>query len=100
VARYRLSKRADTDVFDIGDYTAQRFGIRQAERYHNGLTRAFQRLADSPAQARAADEIAPGLLRSNYESHVVFFRREDEDILIVRVLHQAMDPARHPMKDD
>jgi toxin ParE1/3/4 len=100
VVRYRLSKRADTDVFDIGDYTTRRFGIRQAERYHNGLMRTFQRLADNSARARAADDITPGLMRSNYESHVVFFRREDEGILIVRVLHQSMDPARHPMKDN
>ena len=39
--------------------------------------------------------LADGLRRSEIGSHVVFYRVDTEDILIVRVLHQAMDALRH-----
>jgi toxin ParE1/3/4 len=100
MAKYRLSKRAYADIVGIGAYTIERFGIDQAQRYRDQLERAFQVLADNTTRGRNADDVGPGLKRWNYQSHVVFFRVERQGIVIVRVLHQAMDPARHPMQDD
>ena len=100
VAKYRLSERAYADIIGIGSYTMERFGIEQARRYRDQLERAFQVLADHPARGRTADDVAPGLRRWNYHSHVVFFRPEAQGVVIVRVLHQAMDATRHPMKDE
>jgi toxin ParE1/3/4 len=97
---FRLSTRADADILEIVAYTVKRFGIEQGRRYHDGLKRTFQVLAEHPAKGRAADDIAPGLRRWNYQSHVVFFRLDRDGVVIVRVLHQAMDTARHSMKDD
>jgi toxin ParE1/3/4 len=99
VADYRLSKRADADVLEITSYTIKHFGNDQAQRYHNGLKHAFQLLAHNPARGRPADEVAPGLRRSSYQSHVVFFRTEPQGIVIVRVLHQRMDIPRHQMDE-
>ena len=39
---YRLSKQADQDVEDIVVYGAQEFGIPQAKKYHEGLTRGIR----------------------------------------------------------
>mgnify|MGYP003580679656 CR=1 FL=1 len=100
MAKYRLSKRAYPDIVGIGDYTIERFGIEQARRYRDRLEDAFQALADHPNRGRPADDVAPGLRRWNYQSHVVFFRLEARGILIVRVLHQRMDFERHPMSGE
>ena len=100
MARYRLSNRAFADIVDIGKYTIERFGIEQARRYRDRLEDALQMLADNPKRGRPAEHIAPGLKRSNYQSHAVFYRLEARGILIVRVLHQQMDFERHPMSDE
>ena len=100
MADYRLSKRADADIFQIGAYTAGRFGIRQADRYHKGLTRTFQMLAKHPSRGSDASQVAPNLRRWSYESHIVFYLPEPKGVLIVRVLHKRMEIGRHPMNDD
>ena len=100
MASYRLSKRADADILEIVAFTVKRFGIEQGRRYHDGLRRVFQVLAEHPTRGRGAGELAPNLRRWKYESHTVFYVPEPQGILIVRVLHQAMDTARHSMKDD
>jgi toxin ParE1/3/4 len=100
VASYRLPERAAADVLEIAAYTADRFGPRQAQRYHAGLERILQAPAKSPGRGRNAPDVGPNMLRYNYESHVVFYRPNPDGVLIVRVLHQAMDAARHQMKDD
>jgi toxin ParE1/3/4 len=97
---YRISKRADTDILQIVIYTTEHFGTRQAQRCHAGLERTFQVLARNPGRGRSTPEVGSNLWRCNYESHIVFYRPSTDGVLIVRVLHQAMDAARHQMKDD
>ena len=97
---YRLSKRAVADVLEIAAFTADRFGPHQAQRYHAGLELTFQALAKDPGRGRNAAEIGPNMRRYNYESHVVFYHPNPDGVLIVRVLHQAMDAARHQMNND
>ncbi len=52
-------------------------------------------LAEQPTQVRTGDELAPGLRRVEYQSHVVFYLSKDDRVRIVRVLHQRMDVTRH-----
>jgi len=98
--KHRLSKRADADIAGIADYTIRQFGIKQARRYRDGLEKIFRRLAEYPNSGRSAGHLAPGLRRMNFESHVIFFLRDEDGVLIVRVLHQRMDFERHPMTDE
>ena len=56
-------------------------------------------LAAEPARGRDASELAPNLRRSAYESHIIFYVPEATGVLIVRVLHQRMDFARHGMAE-
>jgi toxin ParE1/3/4 len=44
---------------------------------------------------RKEDELAPGLRRFEYQSHIVFYVPKDKGVRIVRVLHQSMDVKRH-----
>lgn len=92
---YRLSRLAAEDVADIADYTIEQFGINQARRYRDGLETCFQTLADNPMLGRSASELAPNLKRFEHQSHVVFYVPEEDDVLIVRILHRRMDPPRH-----
>ena len=95
MAVYKLSGKASADVEDIYEYTIVNFGIEQARKYLHGLDDCLKALAENSLQGRAADELALELRRYEYQSHVVFYREEEQYTLIVRVLHKSMDFARH-----
>ena len=95
MGNYRLSRRAASDLEEIADYTIERFGIQQARTYRDELKSCFDELADSPGLGRPAEQLARGLQRFEHKSHVVFYLREADDLLIVRILHSRMDVPRH-----
>ena len=92
---FRLTREAEDDVADIYRYSFENFGEAQADSYHDGLEGCFRLLADSPRLGRDYAFLRPGLRRYEHESHSVYYRAEDAGILVLRVLHQRMDPARH-----
>ena len=100
MAVYRLSRKAAADLAGIHEYSLSRFGLRQARHYLNGLHDRFHDLAQHPMLGRSADRIRKDLRRYEYRSHVVFYVPRDEDILVVRVLHEAMDVRRHLLEDE
>ncbi|MEQ1845167.1 MAG: type II toxin-antitoxin system RelE/ParE family toxin [Nitrospira sp.] len=95
MASYSLSSKAAADLEDIYEYTIIHFGLEQARVYLLAMHARFQMLAEQPTQGRKADELAPGLRRVEYQSHVVFYIPKDHGVLIVRVLHLRMDVTRH-----
>ena len=98
--KHRLSKRADSDIAGIADYTIRQFGIKQARRYRDGLEKIFRRLAEYPNSGRSAGHLAPRLRRMSFESHVIFYLHEEDGVLIVWILHQRMAFKRHSLTDD
>jgi toxin ParE1/3/4 len=102
VPRFRLTKSAQADVEGIGEFTRQRWDDRQAVRYLTGLDACFGRLAEAPVPARPY-RLLPPYEWFRYVSHVIYFRRkEDGDIVVVRVLGKTMLPELHldPSRDD
>jgi toxin ParE1/3/4 len=100
VATFRFSNRAFADLDDIAAYTIENWGPAQAERYLDGLQAAVVRLVEITTLGRRCEHIRPGLWRMEEGSHVLFFRRHGDDILICRILHYRMLPDRHPIDDD
>jgi toxin ParE1/3/4 len=95
VAAFRFSRRAESDLLSIGDYTLQKCGKAQAARYIRALEVCCQTLANNPALGRPCDDVRPGLRRLEHGKHVVFYRRERDGILVSRILHHSMLPERH-----
>jgi toxin ParE1/3/4 len=94
-ARFRLTREAERDIIDIYLYSLEQFGADQAALYTDNLYGKFATLAENPALGRDFNAIYSGALRSNQESHAIYFKEDEAGILILRVLHQKMDPARH-----
>ncbi|MGB6151010.1 MAG: type II toxin-antitoxin system RelE/ParE family toxin [Pricia sp.] len=96
MSRYILSRSAQSDIVDIADYTIENFGFKQARKYRDGLISFFEDLADKPEKGRLYlhndDSL---LLRYRHKSHVVFYKRTNTGILIIRVLGERMDFIRH-----
>ncbi len=91
---YALTRAADADLAEIARYTAQRWGYGQAETYLLSLEVVFESLSAFPDTGRPFSE-REGYFRIESGSHVVFYRKEPPGVLIVRVLHQQMEPRRH-----
>lgn len=90
--RLIFRKSAEADLEAIADYTLERWGARQCERYLDDLQALCQRLLSEPSLGRPYSRF----LRIEYVSHVVFFRREASgDVRVVRVLHKRMLPELH-----
>ncbi len=103
----RLSDTAEADYDDILRWTEGRFGAAQAAAYGDLLATALARLERGPATAgaRQRDAIGPGVRTLHVGRrgrHVNLFRigsERDRTIDVLRVLHDAMDLARHVALD-
>lgn len=79
------------------------WGEMQAERYVRGFQLAFENLMAGRLIDQSAQDIRPGYRKALVGTHVVFFKRgpqkgvqeKDRVCVIVRILHQSMDPGRH-----
>ncbi|MBV1790196.1 type II toxin-antitoxin system RelE/ParE family toxin [Marinobacterium sp. D7] len=89
---YRLSQKAAEDIVNIFIAGAQRFGLDQAERYHDRLVRLFDFLAENPAAGRQRFELTPPVRIYPVEAHLIIYMVDTKgDILIIRVRHAHED---------
>ncbi|MDY6076974.1 type II toxin-antitoxin system RelE/ParE family toxin [Mobiluncus sp.] len=92
---YRLKPAAQKDLSDIWDYTQANWGVEQAEKYTRDIQRAIETLADNPLRGPERPDIAADYRSIPAGKHAIFFRVEPGGIVIVRILHESMDPGRH-----
>jgi toxin ParE1/3/4 len=95
LAEYRLAPEAERDLEAIWLYTFEEWGVEQAHLYTDELAEAFTQLATSPEIAVSCDQIRKGYRRIRVGRHVIYFRLAEYGIVVVRVLHDRMLPARH-----
>lgn len=86
MASYRLSERADEDFESIYMFGLINFGSWQADVYADGMEARFAQIADQPRLYPAVDHIKPGYRLSVYKSHAIYYRVDDGQVLIVRIL--------------
>lgn len=91
MAKYRLTDRARTDLFDIYDFTEDKFGSYQAEAYYAGLVRTFELLADFPLIGQPVDELAAGYRRFRFQAHLIFYSDQPNLVEIRAIVHSAKD---------
>jgi toxin ParE1/3/4 len=89
-----ISHEAEADIDRIAAYTTETWGWVQTDRYMGQLEDCFQLLANNPSTGRSCAAIRADLHRFEVGKHVVFYRAEPDGILVVRVLHQQMVPAK------
>ncbi|HEX7822827.1 MAG TPA: type II toxin-antitoxin system RelE/ParE family toxin [Sphingobium sp.] len=94
---YKLSRRAEDDLYNIYQTGVDNFGVEQAERYQDGLEQAFEFLAEYPYAARERPELNRNSRAHPYRSHVIFYRLEGADIFIQRIRHSREDWISSPV---
>jgi toxin ParE1/3/4 len=95
MSKYVLLPRAQADLDEIWDYTADRWNEDQADRYLTDIRRAIEAVAREPHRSRPCDNVRRGYRKYPTGSHVLFIRIVSGGIEVVRILHQNMDFERH-----
>ncbi|WP_019594807.1 type II toxin-antitoxin system RelE/ParE family toxin [Thioalkalivibrio sp. ALM2T] len=89
--RYALTRKAEDDVIAIFRSSVEQFGLQQAERYHGLLAATFEFLAENPRAVRQREEIFPPVRVHPVGSHIVLYRIDGDEILIIRIRHAHED---------
>ncbi|MFS3137654.1 type II toxin-antitoxin system RelE/ParE family toxin [Gluconacetobacter sacchari] len=92
---YTLSGEADSDVQGIIALSIRNWGWARAERYILELHAAFETLATYPDMGVDVGDLRSGYFRFVHDSHAVFYRKTDDGIFVVRVLHQRQEPKHY-----
>jgi len=89
---FSLTEAAKSDLKNIARFTQKRWGREQRNHYLKTLDDCFHQLSSNPAMGKVCDEIRPGYYKFPTGSHVVYYRnKSNEQIEIVRILHENMD---------
>ncbi|MCW5646172.1 MAG: type II toxin-antitoxin system RelE/ParE family toxin [Sphingopyxis sp.] len=91
MTRYLLSPAARRDITDIWLYTADRWGVDQADDYVGQIEEDLRKVAAGLRIAQPIDTLWK--IRSGH--HLCIFSKEsDASICVIRILHERMDIAR------
>lgn len=106
--RVVLSSEAEKDFVRILAYTRDIFGPRQESIYETTILTAIAELDSGPEilGSLARDDLRPGIRsmhvarHGRHGRHVIMYRARHENVIdIIRILHDAMDFARHVPPD-
>lgn len=91
---YVLSEEAAEDINDIFEFGEYKFGNAQAIAYLIGLDEHFEKLRNNPDLGRRRNEIKVGLYSLPYISHIIYYRKLEAKLRIVRILYGGRDLLR------
>ena len=98
--RYTLTHAATIHIRAIWQYTEQRWGSKQADKYTRGIVQHCKALSlkKLPWQAYLI-QAKTMVYRSLYEKHLIFFKKTaDGRLSILAIFHISMDAPQHLIK--
>lgn len=93
MARVIWSPQAEADLEEIWLYIAHDSPER-ADHVVREIAKRSSMLGDQPGVGTMRDELLPGLFSFPVGSYVIFYRKRERGIEVVRVLHGARDIPR------
>jgi len=97
VAIFKISQKAEDDLLNIGEYTENKWGLEQRNKYLDDIDKRFFQLAENPdyPASKNLNTIKKGCFGLLVNEHIIIYRKFDYGVRIVRVLAQIMDIERH-----
>lgn len=89
-----FSPAAETDIGEIWDYTADKWGPDQADSYTDAIRDACYALARGTMHGPLA-EVLPDFQKYLCGSHVIYFLDYPRHLDVIRILHQRQDAEQH-----
>ena len=85
---------AEVDIETIADYTIEQWGVEQARQYVGDIRWTMERLAINGLRRPEESGVFPGLRRARSGHHFIYYLIDDEQVDVVRVLHERRDVIR------
>jgi toxin ParE1/3/4 len=95
VKPYEISTRAEADLRSIWHYVAAD-SESAADRLIRRFTAMFDRLARNPHLGRSRSEIGQGYRCYPLREYLIFYKVEDQLVLITHVVHGRRDLESYP----
>ncbi len=95
MVKYRLTPATKADIKGIWNYTDDKWGTTQADKYVKLLERRIQLLAKTPGIGKPRDEVRPEYFSCPEGKQIIFYRIKKDHIEVVRILHESMEPNLH-----
>ncbi len=89
--RLELSRSARADLDGIRDHSVEQFGTERTLLYLDAIEQVFRRIIDHPEIGTPQPDLAERLRGMSVGAHRLFYRAETDTIIVVRILHKAMD---------
>lgn len=89
--KLRLSKAAEADLKIIDAYSFEQFGSEVADAYLRGFNELFDQLRQHPFTGHETPDLGAGIRSLTHRRHRIFYSIDNDIVLIIRILHHAMD---------
>jgi toxin ParE1/3/4 len=93
LADVAFRRGASADLDSIREFSIEQFGGDVARDYLDGLQEAVMRLARIPELGPIEPGIVPPIRALGYRSHRVYYEFDGQRVLVIRILHHAMNAA-------
>lgn len=94
-----LAPRAKEDLLEIWEFIAAHDEVA-ADRYIDHLRERALELVAFPNLGKARDEIHSGLRSLLARNHLIFYRLQDAEIQVLRILHGSMNLPKQDFEQE
>ena len=91
--KLRLTAAARKDLENIQDRGLEQFGLEPVRRHMQGFERIFTLLRTHAEAGAARPDYGDDIRVFSHRPHRLIYHVSDREILILRILHSAMDAA-------
>lgn len=95
MSNVQFTNAARKDLREIFTYTTKTWGITQARQYSEQLKQHTIAIGELRAHSKPVLGSSADVHQSHCRKHIFVFERKGDKVLIVRILHEAMDIRRH-----
>ncbi|RZJ70481.1 type II toxin-antitoxin system RelE/ParE family toxin [Flavobacterium sp.] len=93
--KYRITEAAYNDLSDIYFYTTEKWSEEQASKYFESIIAEIELFSEHPENAKQMSKVRIDFFYFRALLHYVFFKKNDDTIEVVRILHKMMDFSNH-----
>ena len=90
-----LRRKARDDLNEIDSFSRENFGNVAADKYMMGIDGTLEQLARYPESGSSFRFSSVPLRSIRAGSHRILYQFDGRRVIVVRVLHHAMDAGRH-----
>ena len=92
---YRLTPDAQSDLIEIRQFTVEKWGAVQSQKYLLELRKTLCLLCETPSLGKSRPDVDPDVLSFPHASHVIYYMVHKKQLVVFGVLHKRMVPVNH-----